>query len=366
MKFTEVNPFSKKIQKAINKSILNTIKNKDFILGKDVKKFEEKFSKLAKSKYAVGCATGTDALTLTLMALQLKQNDEVIVPGLTYISTGLAVILNNNKLVLADIDDQTGLIDIDKIKTKITKNTKAIIPVNLYGQKVDLVKLRRAVGRKISIIEDSAQSHFALYDKENKPRQSNISVAACYSFYPAKNLGAYGDGGLVSTNNSTIYKKLLALRNLGSIEKYKHSLIGLNSRLDTIQAAVLKEKLNSILILNEKRRKVSNYYDKILTPIKQIKLTKTSKGSSRHLYVIRTKRRNELIKYLAKKKIYCIIHYPYSLNKLAAFRKKVKETKLKNSENWAKQCISLPLHPNLTINDIRRVGKEINNFFKRK
>ena len=158
----------------------------------------------------------------------------------------------------------------------------------------------------------------------------------------------------------------MALRNLGSIEKYKHTIIGLNSRLDTIQAVVLKEKLNSILILNEKRRKVSSYYDKILAPIKQIKLTKTSKGSSRHLYVIRTKRRNELIKYLAKKKIYCIIHYPYSLNKLAAFRKKVKKTKLKNSENWAKQCISLPLHPNLSINDIRRVGKEINNFFKRK
>jgi len=362
--FSDVNPLSPKIISSIKKKIAKTINKEDFILGESVRNFEKDFSKISNVKYSVSCASGTDALTLTLMALQLKQNDEVIVPGLTYISTGLAVILNNNKLVLADIDDQTGLIDINKIKTKITKNTKAIIPVNLYGQKVDLVKLRRAVGRKISIIEDSAQSHFALYENEKKPRQSKISIAACYSFYPAKNLGAYGDGGLVSTNSSTIYKRLLALRNLGSVKKYKHHLIGLNSRLDTIQAVVLKEKLDSILDLNNKRRKIANYYDKILAQIKQIKLTKTSKGSSRHLYVIRTIRRNELIKFLAKKGIYCIIHYPYSLNKLEAFKNKVKKTKLENSEEWAKQCVSLPLHPNLSIGDVRRVAVEIKNFFK--
>ena len=362
--FSEVNPLSFKKINLIKKKISQTINKGDFILGESVVNFEKSFSKMSNVRYSVGCASGTDALTLTLMALQLKQNDEVIVPGLTYISTGLAVILNKNKLVLADIDNKTGLIDINKIKSKITKNTKAIISVNLYGQKVDLVKLKRVVGKKISIIEDSAQSHFALYDKENKPRQSKISVAACYSFYPAKNLGAYGDGGLVSTNSSRIYKRLLALRNLGSIKKYKHHLIGLNSRLDTIQAVVLKEKLNSILDFNKKRRKIANYYDKILAPIKQIKLTKTSGGSSRHLYVIRTIRRNELIKYLIKKQIYCIIHYPYSLNKLEAFKKKVKKTKLENSEKWAKQCMSLPLHPNLSLADVRRVAKEIKNFFK--
>ncbi len=319
---------------------------------------------MSNVKYSVGCASGTDALILSLMALQLKEKDEVIVPGLTYISTGLAVILNNNKLVLADIDNKTGLIDINKIKHKISKNTKAIISVNLYGQKVDLVKLKRVVGRKISIIEDSAQSHFALYEKENKPRQSKISVTSCYSFYPAKNLGAYGDAGLVSTNNSKIYRRLLALRNLGSIRKYKHHLIGLNSRLDTIQAVILKEKLNSIIDFNNKRRKIANYYDKLLSPIKQIELTKTSKGSSRHLYVIRTIKRNKLIKYLAKKQIYCIIHYPYSLNKLEAFKKKIKKTELKNSEKWAKKCMSLPLHPNLSFSDVRRVAKEIKKFFK--
>ena len=179
------------------------------------------------------------------MSLDLNSTDEVIVPGLTYISTGLSVILNNNKLVLTDIDDKTGLIDIGKIKRKITKKTKAIIPVNLYGQKVDLKKLRKVVGGKIFIIEDSAQSHFAFYGNNKKVMPHKYADASCYSFYPAKNLGAYGDGGLITVSKELHYKKLLALRNLGSIKKNEHVLKDKNSRFDTMQAVVLKSKLNS-------------------------------------------------------------------------------------------------------------------------
>jgi len=364
--FTNVNPISKKEDILIKKKIFTIIKNKNFILGNEVKIFEKRFAKLNKSKYAVGCASGTDALILSLMSLNLKKNDEVIVPGMTYISTGLSVLTNNNKLVLSDIDDSTGLISIKKVKKMITNRTKAIIPVNLYGQRVDLKKLRKIVGKKIFIIEDSAQSHFAFDNKSKKITPSKYADTSCYSFYPAKNLGAYGDGGLITTNNNSLYKKLLSLRNLGSIKKNKHNLLGVNSRLDTIQSAILNIKLNSILRLNEKRRKIAKFYDKHLHAVNEVKLTQTNRGSSRHLYVIRTKNRDELIKYLAKKKIFCQIHYPYSLNKLKVFKNRIKNRKLINSERWSKQCLSLPMHSDLKIGEINRIVKEIKSFYSKK
>ena len=362
--FSDVNPILNSDKKFIKKSIEKIIDKKNFILGDEVKIFEDNFAKKAKRKYAVGCATGTDALILSLMSLNLKKNDEVIVPGMTYISTGLAVILNNKKLILSDIDLETGLIDINKIKEKITKKTKAIIPVNLYGQKVNLKKLRNVIGKRIHIIEDSAQSHFAFDSNKNKITSTNISIASCYSFYPAKNLGAYGDGGIITTNDKYTYKRLLALRNLGSVQKYKHYVIGMNSRLDTVQAVVLNHKLKSIFKLNNIRRKLGLRYDKLLNSVKGVKITKTNKGSSRHLYVIRTKKRDNLIKYLLKKKISCQIHYPYSLNKLEAFKNKTKKISLQNSELWAAECLSLPMHPNMTFHEVDKVVKEIKNYFK--
>jgi len=375
--FSDVNPISNKENLAIKNEIYVTIKRKNFILGGEVKSFENSFSKLSEIKYSVGCASGTDALILALMSLNLQKNDEVIVPAMTYISTGLSVILNNNKLVFADIDNKTGLISIEKIPGRITKKTKVIIPVNIYGQKVDLKKLKKTIGKKIYIIQDSAQSHFAFscYNCPNihnnicckKKRNDQFADISCYSFYPAKNLGAYGDGGLVSTNNVIIYKKLLSLRNLGTIIKNKHDILGRNSRLDTIQAVVLKKKLKSILRLNDIRRKISIFYDENLQIIKEINITETHPGSSRHLYVIRTKNRNKLLKYLLKKNINCQIHYPYSLNKIKFFKKKNnKSITLINSEKWVKQCLSLPLHPKLKISEARTVVKEIMNFFQYK
>ena len=179
-----------------------------------------------------------------------------------------------------------------------------------------------------------------------------------------KNLGAFGDGGLVSVNNELLYKRLLALRNLGSIKKNSHFLKGVNSRLDTLQAVVLREKLGEVLSFNEKRRKIAEYYDKHLSNIREIKLTKTNKGSSRHLYVIRVKNREKLIKYLSKRKISCQIHYPYSLNKLEAFKKHINKVKLYVSERWSRDCLSLPIHPNLSGKDAKRVVDSIKKYFK--
>ena len=373
IRFAEVNPFSSKIQKSINKSILNTVKEKDFILGNKVKKFENKFAKFSNSKYAVGCATGTDALLLALKSLNLKKNHEIIIPGMSYISTGLCASLNKNKIVFADIDDETGLISLQSIKKKISKNTKVIIPVNLYGQKVNIKLLRKIVGKKVFIIEDSAQSHFSsncsycekndhllCYKKEKDHKYADLS---CYSFYPSKNLGAYGDAGIITTENSKLYKMLLILRNLGSVEKNNHKYEGLNSRLDTIQASVLLEKLKYTPILNNNRRKISDYYDGELAFIDKVKITITNPGSSRHLYVIRVKNRDKLARYLLKNRIPVQFHYPYSLNRVGALKANIKKTKLINSEKWAKECISLPLHPEMSMNDAKRVVNFIKKYF---
>ena len=375
--FTNISPKNSKEAYLIKKHIDNVISKKNFILGDDVKTFENKFSKLSNIKFAVGCASGTDALSLAIKSLNLKQTHEIIVPAFTYISTGLSVLLNNKKLVYADVDKETGLISTESILENITKNTKVIIPVNLYGQKVDLKNLRKKVGNKIFIIEDSAQSHFAYscYNCVNpknkncckKERNDHHADISCYSFYPAKNLGAYGDAGLMATNNKKIYTRLMSLRNLGSIKKHKHQFVGLNSRLDTIQAAILNNKIKSTLWSNDRRRFFAKIYDIKLSKIKEIIITKTKPGSARHLYVIRTKRRNSLMKHLIKKKINCQIHYPYSLNKISAFRGiKSKNKNVKNSELWSNECLSLPLHPKLKIEDLNRVISEINIFFKNK
>tara|TARA_Y100001970_G_scaffold246811_1_gene315027 strand:- start:397 stop:1521 length:1125 start_codon:yes stop_codon:yes gene_type:complete len=373
MKFTDVNPLTNSQQNKITKSIISTIRKGDFILGKNVKKFEKKFSKLSNSKYAVGCATGTDALLLALKALNLKKNDEVIIPGMSYISTGLCVALNNIKIVFADINDETGLISLENVKKKISKKTKVVIPVNLYGQKVDIKLLRKIVGKKIYIIEDSAQSHFSYscYNCKNyfnnicckKERNHQYSDISCYSFYPSKNLGAYGDGGIITTNNSSIYNKLKILRNLGAIKKNVHEYEGINSRLDTIQASILLEKIKYTNDHNDYRRKISSFYDEELSLLDEVKLTQSKPGSSRHLYVIRVKNRNKLAKYLIKNKIPVQYHYPYSLNKAGAFRKKIKKVKLINSEKWAKECLSLPLYPYMPLNEAKRVVNFIKKFY---
>ena len=373
MKFTDVNPLTNSQQNKITKSIISTIRKGDFILGKNVKKFEKKFSKLSNSKYAVGCATGTDALLLALKALNLKKNDEVIIPGMSYISTGLCVALNNIKIVFADINDETGLISLENLKKKISKKTKVVIPVNLYGQKVDIKLLRKIVGKKIYIIEDSAQSHFSYscYNCRNyfnnicckKERNHQYSDLSCYSFYPSKNLGAYGDGGIITTNNSSIYNKLKILRNLGAIKKNVHEYEGLNSRLDTIQASILLEKIKYTNDHNDYRRKISSFYDEELSLLDEVKLTQSKPGSSRHLYVIRVKNRNKLAKYLIKNKIPVQYHYPYSLNKSGALRKKIKKVKLINSEKWAKECLSLPLYPYMPLNEAKRVVNFIKKFY---
>ena len=370
MKFTEVNPFNKKIQNKINKSVIKTIQKKDFILGENVKKFEIKFSKLSNSKYAIGCATGTDALLLALKSLNLKKNHEVIIPGMSYISTGLCVALNNNKIIFADIDDDTGLISIDSVKKKLSKNTKVIIPVNLYGQKVNLKQLRKIVGKNVSIIEDSAQSHFSYscYDCGNgmneicckKERNHTYADISCYSFYPSKNLGAYGDGGIVTTNNRSLYNKINILRNLGAVKKNLHDYEGLNSRLDTIQASILINKLKNLSRNNNKRKEIAKFYNNNIKN-KFVKLIKYSEGCVYHQFVILCHKEKKLINLFNKEKIQWGKHYPKPLHKLEATRKIFVNQTFPNAEKFSKQGISLPIDPNLKKSELIKICNLINS-----
>ncbi len=350
----------KNIKKKILKDISKVISNNNFILGKPVNDFEKKFSNFCNVKYAVSCANGTDALFLALKSLNLPKNSEVILPAMTWISTILSVINNNLKPVLVDIEKGTPLISIKNIKKKINSHTKVILPVHLYGSVVDVRGIKKIIKNKnIFIIDDAAQAHGAR-NLDNK-KVGSLSDISCFSFYPGKNLGCYGDGGIITTNNKTICNKIRKLRNLGSEKKHVHDEIGINSRLDTIQATILLNKINKLNFFNSKRYKIAKYYN---NNINNIKITKIqySKKSIYHQYVIMLKNRNLLIRKFKKNKIPFGIHYPKPLHKLECFKKLFKGKKFPNSEELANSCISLPIDPNLNKNKIYKIVKILNSF----
>ena len=360
IKFYDIYKQDKNIHNQFLKELKIHFKKSDFILGNSVEIFEKKFSKFTKSKFSISCANGTDALYLALKCLNLPKNSEVIVPAMTWISTVLSVVNNNLKPVLVDVDKNDALISLKDIKKKINKKTKVILPVNLYGNVVNINAIKKIVGKKkIFIIEDSAQAHGA---KDNLGNNiGKYSDLACYSFYPGKNLGCYGDGGMITTNKIKYYNKLIKMRNLGAKKKHEHDEIGVNSRLDTIQATLLNLKLKKLTELNLKRKKIANYYKKNIKNSK-ISLIQYTKNSVYHQYVILSKNRNNLIKLLKKNSIQYGIHYPTSINKLKCFKKFFNNQKFINSEFIASHCISLPIDPNLNLKHQKLICSVLNNY----
>lgn len=226
-------------------AVAKVIDNCDFILGEELGRFEIEFAQYCTAPYAIGVASGTDALHLACRALDLAEGDEVILPAMTFASTAFAVSLTGARPVLVDVGAEDALIDASKIEAAITPRTKAIIPVHLYGQCADMTGVCAiARAHSLAVIEDAAQAHGAIY--EGKPAGS-LGDIGCFSFYPGKNLGAYGDGGLITTSDSAMAERLRLLRNCGSLTKYDHEEIGINSRLDTIQAAILRVKLKHLV-----------------------------------------------------------------------------------------------------------------------
>jgi len=350
------------IKDEIKKEYENLFTKCDFILGNNVKTFEDNFAKYLNIKHFIGCANGTDALELAVKSLELNENDEIIVQGNTYIASCLGVLNNNIKLVLCDIDPDTHMIDINKLKQKITPNTKAVIIVHLYGIMPDMDLITNICRENnIYLIEDCAQAHGATW-KDKKA--GSFGDIACFSFYPGKNLGAYGDGGGIGTNNDDLNDKIRKLANLGCKVKYHHELIGRNSRLDTIQAGFLNVKLKYLDTWNEQRRKNAEIYNRELKDLDNIKIPVVDSNCTPvyHLYVIKTEYRDELKAYLEKKNITCLIHYPISIAETEALSK-YNFTDIENCINNSKKILSLPMYPELEEKEILYVCENIKRFF---
>ena len=347
----------KEFEKVVNKSA--------FILNEDIEKFEQEYSSFTKQKYSVSCANGTDALEIILRGLKITNGDEVILPTNSFVATALAVSRSGATPVFVDNDDFY-LIKTDKLERKINKKTKAIIAVNLYGQLAELSKLRKIAKEKnIYLIEDSAQSHGAKFKEKNS---GDFSIAAGYSFYPGKNLGAWGDGGIVTTNNKKLYENILLIRNWGSVKKYYHETIGFNSRLQPIQGIVLSKKLKKLSSWNEHRNFVAKKYSLELEDLSGINLPKTLENNYHvwHLYVVRIKNRDIFIEEIKKKGIELGIHYPLPIHRQKAYKDhKQYNKKIINADNHAKELVSLPIFPHMTEKEINYVISNIRELIKK-
>ena len=362
IKFNDFQKQYKSHKKEFDKAIQEVLDSGWYILGNKVFEFEEKFAAYIGTKYSVGVANGMEAIQIALLALNIGPGDEVITTSHTAAATALAIIAVGAKPVFVDIDEYFH-IDADKIKDKINSRTKAIIPVHLYGQSVDLNKIQSICKKyHLHLIEDCAQAHGATY--KNK-KLGSFGAINCFSFYPTKNLGAFGDGGAITTNNKKLYEKMSQLRNYGQKNRYEHASYGLNSRLDEIQAAILLVQLKYLKQNNGLRQKLADAYFKGLKDIKAVKLPQFRKNSQSvfHLFVIEAERRDELMKYLASKGIATLIHYPIPIHKQPCFAK-YKKDKLVVLDKKIKSILSLPIHPFLTIKEIKYICESIRTFYK--
>lgn len=363
--FTDLNAQHKEIRPQIDKAVKRTIQRGDFILGKEVKLFEQEFAEFCHIRYAVGVNSGTDALFLALLSLSIGKGDEVIVPDFTYIATALAVSYTGAKPVFVDIDEKTYNIDVEKIEKAITKNTRAIIPVHLYGQPANMPEIINIARRyKLRIIEDAAQAHGARIKMSGGKSQiaGSIGDVGCFSFYPTKNLGGLGDGGIIVTNEAKIYNQLCLLRDYGRLSKYEHILIGYNCRLDTLQAAILRIKLKKLTAWNNLRKQAAGIYNESLKEIEGIVIPCVSDLVEHvyHVYAIRTRQRDYLYNELKNRGIGVLLHYPIPLHLQKAYKGLgYKKGDFAVSERVSQEIISLPMYPHLNQRQINFITGNI-------
>lgn len=359
--FVDLSAQYKSIKKDIDEAIKSCIADSSYIKGKAVSDFEEAFADYLGAKYCLGCGNGTDALEIILTSLNIGPGDEVIVPALTWISTAEAVNNVGAQPIFVDVNSESYTLDVSLIEEKITKKTKAIIPVHLYGCPADMNEILRIANRfNIHIIEDCAQAHGAeYYDK----KVGTFGIAAAFSFFPSKNLGAYGDGGAIVTNSEELYETVRKISNHGQLKiKHEHSLIGRNSRLDSLQASILSAKLVYLDEWNLNRHKIAEFYKARLSVNKEIILPETLLNTNHvyHLFVIRCKRRDQMIKLLEKKNISWGIHYPKPLPFLDAYKyKKHVPAEFPAACQITNEIISLPIYPELTDLQLNMICDQI-------
>lgn len=339
------------IQSELDEAMASVVRNGRFIGGDHVNAFAKHFADFCEAAHCVPCANGTDALEIALQALGIGKGDEVIIPAFTFVATLEAVVNVGATPVLCDIDPLRYTIDVEQAKSLITSKTKAIVPVHLFGQMADMDALLELSNKhSIHVIEDAAQAHGAIY--KNK-RAGSIGVMNTFSFYPGKNLGAYGDAGAITTNDETLFIKAKKIADHGRISKYDHEIIGRNSRLDALQAAVLSVKLNHLEAWNHKRVALAAGYRRLLSGVEGIELPADFEDSQHvyHLFVIRVKNghREALREHLNQQGIETGIHYPIALTKLKVTTDQLKiVTSCEHAEQASAEVVSLPLYPELT------------------
>ncbi len=351
------------IKEEVNYAINNVLKKCNYISGDEVTIFEKNFASYIGVKHCIGVANGTDALEIALSALNLPYDAEILVQGNTCIATCLGVINNSYKLILCDVNKDTYMIDLNELKKNITNKTRVLILVHLYGYMPNIEEiLKFCENNNIILIEDCAHSPGASY--LNK-KAGSFGKLSCFSFYPNKNLGAYGDGGCIMTNDDDLNTFIRKKANFGSLIKYKHEIIGRNSRLDTIQASILDVKLKYLDINNNKRLIIANTYNSYLSKNHNIILPITIENINPiyYLYVIRVKNRDLLAKYLLENGIETLIHYPIPLCKTEALIPYIDNRENTNIIELCNEIISLPMYPELEDKEIKYVCEKINEFY---
>lgn len=360
IKFLDLHKINDQYIADIDTAIKRVLDSGWYLLGKECEAFEQEFAEYCGTKYAIGVANGLDALTLIIQAYDFPKGSEIIVPANTYIASILAISQNGLKPRLVKPNIDTYNIDVNEIEKEINEKTVAIMPVHLYGQTCDMNKINKlALKYNLKVIEDSAQAHGAYF---NDKRTGNLGDASGFSFYPGKNLGCLGDGGAITTNDEELANKLKAIRNYGSHKKYENLFIGTNSRLDEIQAAILRVKLRYLDKDNARRREISKFYreniknEKIILPD-----TENEHSHVWHLFVIRTENREQLQKYLSDNEIQTMIHYPIPPHKQQAY-KEWNHLSMPVTEKIHREVLSLPISPVMMNSEIERIVEIINNY----
>ncbi len=361
------------VKAEIDTAILNVIENAQFINGPEVTGFKAELENYLAVNHVIPCANGTDALQIALMALGLKAGDEVITPSFTYIATTEVMALLGLKPVFVDVDPDTFCIDTSKIEGVITSKTKAIVPVHLYGQAADMNEIMSiAKKHKLFVVEDNAQAIGCDYQLSNGriAKTGTIGHIGCTSFFPSKNLGCFGDGGALFTNDEELAVKIKMIANHGQSKQYHHDVVGCNSRLDNIQAAVLRIKLKQLDKFNLARLQVANHYDHFFSKYPQIKTPKRAKNSTHvfHQYTLQLDGidRDELKAFLAEREIPAMIYYPIPAHKQKMFEAfGSSNTVLPITDDLTKKVISLPIHTEMTTEQLDAICQGVSDFLNK-
>lgn len=345
------------LKNEIDRAVLDAIESTQFILGPNVTAFEQETADYLGAPFAVSCASGTDALHLAILAAGIGPGDEVITSPFTFIATAEAICYAGATPVFVDIDPKTFNIDPALIKAAITPRTKAVIPVHLFGQPADMTQIMEICDtHKLLLIEDCAQSFGAAV---NGRMTGTLGSLGCFSFFPSKNLGCYGDGGLVTCATAELAEQVKVLRNHGSRVRYHHSVIGYNSRLDDIQAAILRVKLKRIDEFNTGRRRVAHLYSELLKDVATVPFEDGKGVHVYHQYTLLTDQRDAIMAKLAEQQIASAVYYPIPLHKQDVFAEAYADIKLPVSEDVASRCMSLPVYPEMPEESVRLVAKTV-------